>query len=58
MEISNNVLEAVKNAATENKLTCAQAWKIIEELKVPPKMVGEAANQLEIKIRNCELGCF
>ena len=58
MEVSKDVLDAVENAATDKTLTCAQAWKLIEELKVPPKMVGTAANQLKIKIRSCELGCF
>jgi hypothetical protein len=32
--------------------------KIAEELGVSYKKAGEAANELHIKIKNCDLGCF
>lgn len=57
-EVSREVLEAVKKGATDGRISCTAARKIAEELKVPPKMVGNAANQLKIKIYACELGCF
>jgi molybdopterin-guanine dinucleotide biosynthesis protein len=44
--------------AQSGSLTCAEARKIAEELKVGYNEVGEAANDLKIKIKNCELGCF
>jgi LAO/AO transport system kinase len=31
---------------------------IAEELKVSYSEVGKSANELKIKIKNCELGCF
>ncbi len=40
------------------RLACTAARKIAEELKVPYSEVGRAANELKIKIKNCELGCF
>ncbi len=40
------------------KLPCAVAFKIARKLKVSPKQVGDAANRLNIKISNCQLGCF
>lgn len=58
MEISSDVLKAVSEVAVDKKMTCTEARKLAEELKVPPKVIGEAANELEIKIRSCELGCF
>ena len=58
MEVSKIVLDAVAKAAPEKRITCSECWKIVEELKVSPGEVGKAADQLEIKIRNCELGCF
>ena len=58
MEVSKAVLEAVGKAATDKKITCPECWKIVEELKVSPAEVGQAANQLEIKIGSCALGCF
>jgi molybdopterin-guanine dinucleotide biosynthesis protein len=44
--------------AGSGRLTCTEARKIAEELKVSYAEVGSAANDLKIKIRNCELGCF
>jgi len=58
MEVSKAVLDAVGKSASDNKITCPECWKIVEELKVPPAEVGAAANQLEIKIQSCALGCF
>jgi LAO/AO transport system kinase len=48
----------LRQRAESGRLTCAEARKIAEELKVPYAEVGSAANDLKIKIRNCELGCF
>jgi LAO/AO transport system kinase len=48
----------LRQRAESGRLTCAEARKIAEELEVPYAVVGSAANDLKIKIRNCELGCF
>jgi len=57
-EVDEKVLEAVKAKAVEGRLYCAVALKLAEELKVPPKEIGKAANVLDIKIAKCSLGCF
>jgi LAO/AO transport system kinase len=44
--------------AVDRKLTCAVARKIAEDLGVPYADVGAVADQLGIKIKNCQLGCF
>jgi LAO/AO transport system kinase len=44
--------------AVEGKLSCAVARKIAEELNIPFRDVGDAADQLGIRINNCQLGCF
>ncbi len=53
-EIEKKLLEASKN----NKLPCKLAFKLSEELNISLKEVGEIANKLNIKITNCQLGCF
>ena len=50
--------EAVKEAAKEGRLSCTAARKIADEFNVPPKAVGEICDELKIKIKACELGCF
>lgn len=52
------IKELLKERATDARLTCHAARQIAEELKVPYSEVGKAANELKIKIKNCELGCF
>lgn len=52
------LLETVKETAREGKLSCTAARKIADEFNVPPKVVGEICDQLKIKIKACELGCF
>ncbi|HHT63115.1 MAG: hypothetical protein ACOX4H_11690 [Bacillota bacterium] len=56
--ISAEVLNAVKEAAEDGKLTCVKAHHIGEKLNISLAIIGEAANQLGIKITKCQLGCF
>jgi molybdopterin-guanine dinucleotide biosynthesis protein len=48
----------LKERAVDARLTCTAARMIAEELNVPYGEVGKTANELKIKIKNCELGCF
>ncbi len=57
-ELTTEVLEAVKKASKDGKITCTAARKVAGELKVAPKVIGEAADVLKLKITTCELGCF
>ena len=56
--IDEKILQAVKEAGIDGKLSCGQARALAEKLQVPVKIVGEAADQLKIKIKDCQLGCF
>jgi len=57
-DIKPEVLDALKAAAKEGRITCTEARKLAETLSVSPAVVGQAANELGIKIKACELGCF
>jgi hypothetical protein len=48
----------LRERAVDSRLTCTEARIIAEDLNVPYRDIGQAANELKIKIRNCELGCF
>jgi hypothetical protein len=56
--IHERIKEAIQQNAVENRLSCTIARKIASDLSVPLKDVGQAANELRIKITDCELGCF
>lgn len=48
----------LKEKAGDGRIPCSVALRIAEDLKVNPRLVGEAANRLKIKIEHCQLGCF
>ena len=56
------LLQVIEEAAIEiddkKKLPCAEAFEIAKKHDVPLKEVGEACNQVGIKIISCQLGCF
>ncbi|MEW6771247.1 MAG: hypothetical protein AB1330_07635 [Bacillota bacterium] len=58
VEVPRNVLEAVRRAAPEKRITCARAHQLAAELKVPLRQIGAACDALGIKIKECQLGCF
>ncbi len=40
------------------KLPCAAAFTLQKELGVTLKEIGEFCNEENIRIKNCQLGCF
>lgn len=57
-EVDLKVKEALLKAAPEGKITCSAARKLADTLGVPPGVIGDACNKLNIKIHGCALGCF
>lgn len=58
MAVEERLADAVKAAAEDRRLACADALAIAARLGVEPRAVGQAANALGIKIVDCQLGCF
>jgi hypothetical protein len=52
------IIAKVQEKAKDKKINCATALNLANELGVPPKVIGDACNELGIKIHNCQLGCF
>lgn len=50
--------EELKASLVNGRLPYAVAFKISRKLKVSPRKVGDMANKLNVKISNCQLGCF
>lgn len=50
--------EELRKKAADGRLSCALARRIAEDLGVSYAEVGRAADELRIKIADCELGCF
>ncbi|MDA8084524.1 MAG: hypothetical protein M0024_12775 [Nitrospiraceae bacterium] len=56
--MNENIEKEIKKHAENGKITCAVARKIAEDLGVPYKEVGRAADKAGIRIKDCQLGCF
>ncbi len=56
--MNDKIAEEIIKKAVNNRLPCAAARRIAEELSVPYKEVGRTADELKVKITGCELGCF
>ncbi|MBW1917553.1 MAG: hypothetical protein JRI57_05965 [Deltaproteobacteria bacterium] len=48
----------IRAAAPEGKIACARAFQLAEECGLTRQRLGELLNELEIKIIQCQLGCF
>jgi len=48
----------LKASLVDGRLPCTAAFKISQKLKVSLKKVSDIANKLNVKIANCQLGCF
>jgi len=53
-----SIIDVVRKAAADNRLSCERAHELAEELKVPVSEIGKICNVLKIKITTCQLGCF
>ena len=57
-EVQKRLREAVRNAAVGGRLSCEQAHVLGKELGVHLREIGAVCNELKIKIKDCQLGCF
>ena len=58
MAADEKLAAALRQRARGGRLACATALALARELGVSPQEVGRAANELGIKISDCQLGCF
>ena len=58
-EQKNRTLEEAMVASLANdQLPCPAVFKIAKEFRIAPKKVGEAADELGLRLVDCQLGCF
>ena len=58
MDVDEKLAEEIRRRVGEGPLPCAIAFEIAEKLGIAPAQVGQAANELAVKITDCQLGCF
>jgi hypothetical protein len=55
---TEKIRELIEKRAVNNRLPCPAARRIAKELSVSYKEVGRTADEMNVKITDCELGCF
>jgi hypothetical protein len=57
-DLREKIREAVRNAAISGRLSCEMAHELGAKLDVPLQEIGSVCNELNIRIKDCQLGCF
>lgn len=52
------IIAAVTQASNDGRLTCEKAHALGKELDIPLQELGAVCNELNIRIKDCRLGCF
>ena len=51
-------IEKIQAQAKDGKISCAEAQRLADDEGVSYKDMGDLLNELKIKIKTCQLGCF
>lgn len=54
----NKIIDILKNAANDNKISCARLFAISQKECIFPDLLGLAMNEAKIKICECQMGLF
>jgi len=57
-KILEKISEKIFMDGEKKKIKCADALQIANELGINPKEVGLCCNKNDIKLADCQLGCF
>jgi hypothetical protein len=57
-KIDEGILAILEELKARDALTCAAMHELAAKLKLTPMAVADVANARDIKVRNCQLGCF
>ena len=58
LKVNQEIASAVKANSSENKIFCANAFKIVGEMGVKLSEVGFTIDSLEISLTKCQLGLY
>lgn len=57
-KLNEEIAAIIREKASDNKISCAEAHSVAAKLNVSPADVGTAIDLLEIRIIKCQLGLF
>ncbi|MEW6141805.1 MAG: hypothetical protein AB1597_01420 [Chloroflexota bacterium] len=56
--MATTLKDEIKASLVGGYLPCSSALELAGKLKVVPKTIGDAADEMGVRIRDCQLGCF
>ncbi len=56
--LDDGIVSKLNALKKNNELTCAKVFDLAQQLKSAPMAIANAANLRDLKIHNCQLGCF
>ena len=57
-EVTEGMLATVREIVQDEKIRCAQAFRLASDLGVSPTVIGIAADELGVHLARCQLGLF
>ena len=57
-DLDDGIVSKLNAVKANNELTCANVFDLAQQLKSTPMAIADAANLRDLKIHNCQLGCF
>ncbi len=57
-DVSSELEQAIREGLIVGRLPCAVAWAIANRFGLPKRRVADAAEYLDIRIGQCQLGAF
>lgn len=56
--VTQKVEKAIRGAMEEDRITCAAAWRVAEQIGLTKMELSSACEALGIKVKKCQLGAF
>jgi DNA-binding transcriptional regulator YhcF (GntR family) len=57
-QVTDDMKDAIAAKAVDGRVTCPVLRKYAEEIGVPYKVAGAAADMAGVRVHHCDLGCF
>jgi len=54
----SQLIELIREKQSDGRISCQAALEIAEQSGMPRIKIGKLLNEMKIKIRSCQLGCF
>jgi len=57
-QVTDEMKDAIAAKAVDGRVTCPVLRKYAEDIGVPYKVAGAAADMAGVRVHHCDLGCF